>query len=297
MSAESIGLENLNIAHKEEYTQALKNTAQSHSLMPVSKDALSPAPFDGLVEFSKFGSLPIIGKNNLAPFDAYKKPFNYDVKKPLIAIAVRGADMTPDPDVFSKLVPQVSILLSPYSDLVDTVQKQARNQGYEVWLELPVESNSYPYDDPGPKGILVRSGLQYNQDNYRSVLASTTGYAGLAVYTDSAFQDAKPMINGILMDAFKRGLGFFEMNHKKDSIGPKIAINNKAPFLKASMKIEDQTLAQSFKALKKKASSNRLSVAVLDVTPAMLANFQREVLEARKEGFEIVPLSAVADQL
>ena len=262
------------------------------------KDPLPPAPYDGLTEETQFGSLPMIGKNKLKPFEAYKKPFVADVKKPILAIGVRGIGFSGELGVnaLSKLTPQVSLILSAYVDSINDIQKKARAQGYETWLEIPFENQRFPYSDPGPKGILVNAGLKFNQDNYRSVLASTNGYAGVAGYTDGAFKDSKTMLSGVLSDAYGRGLGFFEMNTGRSPMSGKLAIEGRAAFVQASVPLQDHTVSMRFEMLKKAAKRDREAVGVIEVSPAMLAQFQTEILKAQKEGFQIAPLSAVVSQ-
>lgn len=262
------------------------------------KDPLPPAPYEGLTEETQFGLLPIIGKNKLKPFAAYKKPFVIDVKKPVIAVGVRGVGFSDSlgAEALSKLTPQVSLILSAYVDGINDIQKKARAQGYETWLELPIENKNFPYSDPGSKGVLVNAGLKFNQDNYRSVLSSTAGYAGVAGYTDAAFKDAKTMLSGVLSDGYSRGLGFFEMNTGRDSMSGKLAIENHGAHLNASIPIEDQTVAQRFALLKKIAKRDKSAVGVIEISPAMLAGFQKEILDAQQEGFQIAPLSALIDQ-
>jgi len=268
------------------------------SVIGVPKEPLPPAPYDGLTEESKFGNLPIVGKNKLKPFAAYKKPFVIDIKKPVIAIGVTGLGFS---DALSKqaldqLTPQVSLILSAYVDGINDIQKQARMKGYETWLKLPIENKNFPYSDPGSKGVLVGASLKFNQDNFYSILASTAGYAGLAGYTDRAFVDAKPLLNGVLSDAFSRGLGFFEMNARQDSMSGKLAIENRGAHLKASIPLKEQTIAQRFEVLKKLAKRDNSAIGVVEISPAMLVDFQKQVLAAQQEGFQIAPLSALADQ-
>lgn len=312
MAAQNIAIESAMPLADNDFVEPLENSnsSASHndsniadsdlsSLVAASKRAPLPeAPFDGLTEETSYGFLPVIGKNNLKPFKAYQKPFVYDVKKPVIGIGVTGVGLSSDltEGVFDKLSPQVSIVLSPYASDIDDLRKEARGNGYEVWLEVPMENKDFPRSDPGSKGILANAGLQFNQDNYRSVLAMTSGYAGMAGYTDRAFLDARQMLSGVLNDGFSRGLGFFEMNSGRDAISLKMAVNSRAAHIQSTQKSKGQSLGAIFAALKKQATREDQSVAALEISPAMLRDFQVELLKAEEEGFQIVPLSALVDQ-
>jgi hypothetical protein len=260
--------------------------------------ALAPAPFDGLTEVSDVGDLPIIGDNNLKPFDAYKKPVAASSSKPLIALGITGIGLSHQltEGVFSKLHSRASIILSPYAEHIDSLQKTARSYGNEVWLSLPLENHKFPFEDPGSRGILVNAGLKFNKDNLKYILGSTTGYAGLVSYTDQAFLDSPTMLSGILSQAFSRGLGFVELNSTNTAISRKTAVNNRAPYVKATLKKSDDTIKDIFTELKRQATRNGKSVGVIEISPAMLERFQAEIMRAQNEDYEIVPLSVVAEK-
>lgn len=309
MAAQNIAFER--VAPTPHYTAALNASDKAspephgdthHEDVPthfeMTADALPPAPFEGLTELSPYGALPIVGKNKLKPFDAYKKSVVLDTEKPVIALGITGIGMSGHlyDGIFKRLSPNASIILSPYVAEINDIQKMARSKGYEVWLSLPLENKGFPNTDPGSKGILVNAGLKFNQENYKNVLASTSGYAGLAAYTDGAFKDSKPMLRGLLGEAFTRGLGFFEMNSGRDAMSLKVAINARAPYIVNSLRPSEKTIEQRFTAFKRLAKRNNEVVGVIEVNPAMLAGFQKEIIKAEEEGFQIIPLSALADR-
>ncbi len=289
------------LTREETPTKSLEKSDVKTSLkdkLKISQDPLPPAPYDGLSEDSKFGGIPKIGENNLKPFDAYKKPVTYDASKPVIALGISGIGFSQGlyNGILSKLSPQASIILSIYVDRIDDIQKEARSYGYETWLELPFETKGFGNTDPGSKAILSNAGLKYNKDNYRTVLASTSGYAGIAGYTDAAFKDSPTMLNSILSDIFARGLGFLDMNTGRDFMSHKIAVNSRGAHIQSSASQKDKTFTQYFEQLKKIARRNKKAVGTIEITPVMLEKFQEQLLKAQDEGFQIVPLSALADQ-
>lgn len=298
MAAQSIAFDAPMSASENNNDKMFSENDEMPPVKQAVKDPLAPAPFEGLTEETQFGLLPMTSKNKLKPFDAYKKQYTVTVGKPIIALGITGIGYSDRlyQSVFSQLTPSVSLILSAYVDSVHEIQKEARVYGYETWLELPFENKNFKYDDPGPKGILTNAGLKFNQDNYRSVLASTAGYAGIAGYTDSAFKDAHTMLGGILSDIFNRGLGFFEMNSGRDSMSIKVAVNSRGIHIQSTTTLNDENISDRFSALKKIAKRDQRAVGILEVSPSMLEGFQNEILKAKQEGFEIVPLSAVADQ-
>ena len=91
-----------------------------------------------------------------------------------------------------------------------------------------------------------------------------------------------------------RGLGFFEMNSGRDSMSRPVAVSSRTPYVRHSLRLSEESIKDRFTAFKRLAKRNGEVVAVVEVNPAMLKNFQKEVMKAEKEGFQIVPLSALA---
>ena len=49
-----------------------------------------------------------------------------------------------------RLPPEVTLSFVPYADNLQSWIDQARAQGHEVMLEMPMEPTGYPDNDPGP---------------------------------------------------------------------------------------------------------------------------------------------------
>ena len=56
------------------------------------------------------------------------------------------------------------------------------------------------------------------------------------------------------------------------------------------------TAAYHYMAFKRLAKRNDQVVGVVEISPAMVDGFLREIIKAQEEGFQIVPISAVADR-
>ena len=182
--------------------------------IPDSAKALSHVPAPGLFEETSYGRLPVAKSPAETPFSVYKKPFILNRNQPYIAVVVKDFGLSRDLSMkmIKDLPSSVSFILSPYSSNPDGWVEKARADGHEVWLNMPVETNDFPLKDPGSKGLLTRVSLQYNQDRLGWLLGRTTGYTGVAIFTDSALDNAGAMFKNIARSIFRRGLGFLELN-------------------------------------------------------------------------------------
>lgn len=285
----------------KEHSESGLNTEDFAAPLPpeTSQNSLMPAPFEGLVEISAAGELPVIAPNKLTPFKAYKKPYVSEINKPSIALVVRNFNAPGISfDAALKALPDtVSLLLSPYDEDADRKQKYARIAGHELWLNIAFETERFPADDPGPRGILAQVGLKFNKDNLEWSLSRTSGYAGIAGYMDDAFSEAKPMMRGLMQNIFSRGLGYLELNDNSNGFSEGLAVTQNAPYAQNTLPkdMEAQGVEAVFAALKARAQAQNFAVGVLDLNPVLLEKIEALVAQAEQDGFQIVPLSALAD--
>ncbi|MGB0719693.1 MAG: divergent polysaccharide deacetylase family protein [Bdellovibrionales bacterium] len=282
--------------HKTDHSVSETSLA---SMGRAGANALQPAPFDGLTEPYKDGPLPVIGKNNLTPFKAYKKPFTRNVEKPGIAIVIRdfGLSAASSGDALKALPASVTFVLSPYAKDVGGFAKKARADGHEIWQELPMETARFPIFDPGARAILSAAGLKYNQENLLWVLSRAAGYAGVAAFTDSAFNQSQSTFDTVIQNLFGRGLGFFELNtdyRQQSRIG---ALAAGQPFESNALAMDtDLSMEEQFLQLQSMARTRGLAAGAFPLTPKLTEALQNFIKQAEQEGFEIIPLGTLADQ-
>ncbi len=289
---------------EDEVSNAAYSTNQPEAaadiLDTLQKKPLLPAPYEGLTEEAYLGLLPVIGPNNLKPFNAYKKPFTRNLNTPSIAIVIKdfGLSAGLSKEALDKLPSLVTFLLSPYSYDPKTLSSTIRENGHEFWLTLPMENENFPAEDPGARGILTLASLKYNQDNYEWVLSRALGYAGVALYSDDAFDEVQSTYKNIVGDIYERGLGLFELNDvETNGVAEALAVTNNAAYAQNTLSpdFEFQSVRDAFETLKRQARDNGKSVGVMTLTPALLNTIKTHIAEAQEEGFAIVPLSALAD--
>ncbi len=292
-------------AREYSVSEVLKNAPAEapnvEEVFSVQKQPLLPAPYEGLTEKTQGGFvLPVVGTNNLTPFQAYKKPFTRNLTRPAIAVVLKdyGLSATLSKDALSQIPSSVSILISPYSYDPNALQVKARQDGHEVWLELPAENKNFPMEDPGPRGLLSNASLKYNLDNLEWVLSRAVGYSGVAVSSDGAFTQAQSMYQNLLSNIFGRGLGYFEMNdNEKTGFVEAFALSKNAPYAKNTLSsdFDYKSPDEIIDYLKRQAKANGKAIGVVKLTPALLNSLKAKLAEAQDEGYDIVPLSALAD--
>lgn len=213
-------------AHDKAQTHSPKVKTREHKLEPVSgKDkmpalvvgegGLVPAPVPGLYESVAAGTLPIPrGEDQLTPFNAYKRAFKKDHSKPTLSIIIGdvGLFTQATKDIIKDFPAEVSLVFSSYSNNLKQQTKEARNGGHEVWLTLPMETKTFPLDDPGPSTLLLNTSVEQNKNRLTSVLASTQGYVGFISQKDHAFKSGGSEASPAIQEIFSRGLAILDSN-------------------------------------------------------------------------------------
>lgn len=267
------------------------------SILPASK-SLPAAPADGMTEESVYGVLPVMEKTGKTPFTAYRKPALINRDRPILAVAITdyGLSDALSEKVLNEIPAEASLILNPYAAQADLWQKKAREHGHEVWLQLFTVTKSFPFRDPGAKGLLTDASLKYNQERLYWMLGRTTGYAGLAAYTDSAMSAGAPMFKTLSAEIFRRGLGYIEINPGRDSFLIPLAIDEKAPNAQVSFTLDASgAAAPDTNTIEKHLRDHGGALVTIRATPGNIAFLKTWLTRIQERGINIVPASALAE--
>lgn len=259
--------------------------------------ALPAAPIEDLSEKGLNGLLPKTGPDGNTPFRAYRKPFTLNRDRPALAVVILdyGLSSALSEEILSALPSNISLVLNPYSSEAESWQKKARADGHEIWLSLPMETADFPASDPGAKAIMSRLSLKANQERLNWVLSRTTGYAGVAAFSDRTALKAETMFDSIGREIFKRGLGYLELSPARYSFYEPLAGEFNQPSVHNFIHLDfvaENSAAQS--AIDAQIQS--IGGAVVTVEPSLqnIAALQNWFSQLEAKGVQIVPVSAIA---
>lgn len=270
---------------------------------------LAKAPISGLFEKSEYGILPVIRPyDRMDSFDAYKKPFdenayidshkNSSLKLPAVAFIVYNYGLSPknSKTALDMLPEEVSFLLSPYSQSPDTWSKLARKKGHEIWLNIPIENGDLRFSDPGTAAILSRSTIAENKKKLYWSLSRTSGYAGIASFTDSTISKSPKMFKKIFSDALERGLGYIELNPKpRHDLLKAISFKTGEPYIGSDLWIYKAQGRDSFAQFEDIARKKGFALAVIPPYPQNIKMLRIWLSSIKERGFRLIPASAIID--
>lgn len=233
-------------------------------------------------------------------FEAHKKPYSPD-GTPVIAIAVMnyGLSANDSRDALKKLPSEVSLILNPYAQTPDVWKSLAGAEGHEFWIFIPVENQLYPVtQDPGPQALLIHSDFKYNQEKFLWALTRTSGYAGIAAYTDAAFLNAQSALKTLWNEGYDRGLGSLEINPAGLEGLELNALEKNRPYIRNHSLYKEnsaQTPEQWLKALEIEADNNGYAVGIISTpSPKVVDAISVWAGELKERGLSLAPVSAFA---
>ncbi|HKU06123.1 MAG TPA: divergent polysaccharide deacetylase family protein [Bradyrhizobium sp.] len=251
-----------------------------------------------LLEKGRYGMIPVMA-DGLKPFTVYAAEADRAkaAKMPVVAVVVGGLGVgaAKTVDAIMKLPPAVTLAFTPYGADPTKLAERARAQRHEILLQVPMEPFDYPDNDPGPQTLLSSLGAEQNLDRLHWHLSRLQGYAGIANFMGARFVVSDSMMQPIVREAAKRGLGYFDDGSAPRSVAASLAAGQAMPFAKADLTIDAvPTTLEIDRALAKLETIARERGTAVGIASALPISIERlttwsKALEAR--GIMLVPLT------
>ena len=253
-----------------------------------------------LLEKSRYGMIPVVA-DGLKPFTAYAAEADRAkaAKMPVVAIVVGGLGVgaAKTTDAIMKLPPAVTLAFTPYGSDPAKLAERARVQRHEILLQIPMEPFDYPDNDPGPQTLLTTLDAEQNLDRLYWHLSRFQGYAGVANFMGARFVVADAVMQPIVREAAKRGLGYLDDGSAPRSVAASLAAGQAMPFAKADLSIDavptaveiDRALAK----LEALAKERGTAVGVASALPISIERIGAWARTLESHGVMLVPLTTI----
>jgi polysaccharide deacetylase 2 family uncharacterized protein YibQ len=251
-----------------------------------------------LLEKSRYGMIPVVS-DGLKPFTVYAAEADRAkaAKMPVVAIVIGGLGVgaAKTADAIMKLPAAVTLAFTPYGSDPGKLTERARAQRHEILLQIPMEPFDYPDNDPGPQTLLTTLGAEQNLDRMYWHLSRFQGYAGIANFMGARFVTADPVMQPIIREAAKRGLGYLDDGSAPRSVAASLAASQSMPFAKADFSIDavptaleiDRALAK----LESLARERGVAVGVASALPISIERIGLWIKALESHGIMLVPLT------
>ncbi len=263
---------------------------------------LAPVPDPALVIETEKGPLPVIGPDGRQPWQVYARPFQAAEGVPRIAVVVgdMGLSAPATNTAIQQLPGAITLAFAPYAaNLQDWIGK-ARAAGHEVMLQLPMEPNEYPTNDPGPNALLTTLSPGANLDRLEWLLGRFAGYTGVTNYMGSKFTTSAKSIRPVMAALKSRGLMFIDARTTERSVagriardlGVPVAINNRYIDNQASRRNIDRRLGE----LERIAKSSGAALGLAFPYPVTIERLANWSVDLERRGIRLAPASAIVDR-
>jgi hypothetical protein len=297
------------IARKEEGNASSNSAKIERQTMPgggmvikVPDAASAGAPaepqYDSRVaERTDQGILPIVSISGHKAHRLYARAF-VATDKPKIAIVMTGVGISArgTDAAIRKLPGDVTLAFAPYGRDLELQVNEARSEGHEILLQVPMEPQDYPQSDPGPHTLRTGDAKTENMARLRWLMSRFTGYVGLTNFMGSRLQRDAASYGPVLEEIHRRGLLFLDDGTTADSMTDGLAQRLRMPTTVADRVAEMDGRISLEQLLKDTEAIARKKGRAVVTIPALPANIDRVAAFARTladRGVVLAPISAI----
>ena len=272
-------------------------------LMTASKTQdprLAGMPNLDLIEDTPDGKLPKIGPDGLRPFDYYARPWS-GARGTRIAIIVSGLGIsqTGTMRAVRDLPEEVTLAFAANGNSLMRWVPEARRNGHEVLLQVPMEPFDYPDNNPGSGTLVTSKDTATNLANLHQDMARMDSYTGIMNYLGGKFLSDPDALEPVMRDIAGRGLMFLDDGSTAQSLSGQLAGALSMPHAFANLTLDtdvnETAILRKLDDLERMADRNGSAIGVAAGFDESIAAIKKWVDEAQGRGIEIVGVSALAD--
>ncbi|TWB15052.1 hypothetical protein FBZ89_11630 [Nitrospirillum amazonense] len=263
---------------------------------------LAPSRNEDLLEKTRAGYLPRMPAKGPAPWQAYSRPFPQDDKRPRIALVMADLGWSPTAleKVLARMPATVTLAFAAGAPNLQKAVDQARSDGHEVLLQVPMEPQGFPQNDPGPGTLLTSLPDEKNVDRLETAMASATGYVGLTNLTGTKFLASHDSLQTVLRQVQRRGLIYIDSWPTTASQATRIATQLGLPRAVSDVQVDrspsDAGVAAQLAELERLAKLNGVAVGYAQPYPVTLEGIARWAVGLRDRGIVLAPVTAVVNR-
>jgi polysaccharide deacetylase 2 family uncharacterized protein YibQ len=254
-----------------------------------------------LVESSKYGPIPKIAADGRRPAEMFAATTVAEAedRRPKIAILIGGLGISREQTsaVLERLPRTITLGFTPYGDNLDGLVAQARENGHEIVLQVPMEPFDYPNNDPGPQTLLTSLPAPANIDRLTWAMSRLSGYFGMTSFMGAKFTASKEALAPILTEAGRRGLVFLDTLASPRSTVMELGPETGATVAQAQIVIDATPTAEAIDAalasLEEQARKSGGAIGIASALPVTVDRLEQWTGQLTSKGIALVPVSAV----
>ena len=256
-------------------------------------------PDDALIEPSDVGPLPIRGPDGRRPFDVYSVAPSSDVGiRIAIVVGGIGISQTGSQAAIKTLPAGVTLGFAAAGNSLDRWMQEARRNGHELILQVPMEPFGYPQTSPGEHTVTADAVAEGVFDELFWSLGRTTNYVGVMNYMGARVSADPAAMRALLDELARRGLMYLDDASSPRSLARDTARDAGTPFAAASVLLDasqqPEAIGKQLAALERIARAEGSAIGIASAFDVSTTTIAAWIAEAEGRGIKIVPLSSLA---
>jgi hypothetical protein len=284
---------------KNQITDSAKEKNESQIF---DNDLMQGIIYPHISEDTENGPLPIIAKDGRQPWIEYSRNFKHSDRKPRVAIIINnlGLSATYTEQILKLMPKNITLSFSHISPKLKKWVREARQKGFEVLIDLPMEPDGFPRNDPGRSTLLTSLSEVENLNRLEYVMVQSGGYVGLLSTHGSKFTLNSELLLPILKAIKDRGLLYVDSRTTSQSLGPELSSDIQLPRAFNNVFI-DKTPSQvhittKLRELERIVMDKKFAVAIARPLPISIEILSEWASSLKKKGIALAPITAIADK-
>jgi polysaccharide deacetylase 2 family uncharacterized protein YibQ len=274
-------------------------SAETLAVLMPPEIPLSSSAEPGLIEQSSFGPLPRVAPDGARPREAYARRAGIvgeGASAIVIVVGGLGLSQTGTQDAIAMLPEDVTLAFAPYGSSLQRWVDEARSEGHEVILQVPLEPRNYPQENPGEHTLLVSADGGANRQDLHWIMSRMTSYAGVMNYMGARFTSDERALVPFLGEIGERGLYYLDDGTSLASLTSAVGEALRVPVITADLVVDADrspgAIQRELAALESMALTSGLAVGVASAFPESVDAIAGWIANAEARGLVIVPASA-----
>ncbi len=222
-----------------------------------------------------------------------------DDGKTYISIIVSGLGLSSAATerAVNDLPSQVTLAFSPYAEDVHSWVRKAQSGHHETLMLLPMETSTYPQNDPGPRALSSRFSDQDNDENLNWMLTQGDGSIGVMNLMGTRFLTDQKRLTAAFNTLRKNDAMFIETPGIDKSAAADVAGKLGLPYMEANLQIDasatDKDIRAQLDALEQTARKRGYAVGLAQPYPLTLNVIKSWAAGLAERGIILAPLRTV----
>ena len=289
-------------AKVDDTTQIAGTAKEKNEGQIFDNDLMQGIIYPHVSEDTENGPLPIIAKDGRQPWIEYSRNFKHSDRKPRIAIIINnlGLSSTYTEQILKMMPKNVTLSFSHISPQLKKWVREARQKGYEILIDLPMEPIGFPRNDPGRSTLLTSLNEVENLNRLEYIMVQSGGYVGLLSTHGDKFTLNSELLLPILKSIKTRGLLYVDSRTTSQSLGPELSSNIQLPRAFNNVFI-DKTPSRDYittklRELERIAVNKKFAVAIAQPLPLSIEIINEWSSGLKEKGIALAPITAIADK-